>query len=272
MMNTPEFRALNREASLAQELVCAGTLALKKANASQTGIYSHAFFCLANGLERMGKLCVVMAYLLENQGKFPADKDLRSIGHDVRSLVTRAEQIRATFKKRNALGACPKDQITQSIIEHLSEFAKGARYYNLDFITQSNAIQKFQGDPIAIWRITVGQTILEQHYKPSRRAKDEAMANDLGSTLDTISFTRHTSEDGTPINSQVDVIRYAAEMKVIQKWSPFYVLRLVRFFALLIIDLHRECYTRGIHVVPYMGDHFGKFNNGDDFLKRHKVC
>lgn len=268
---SPKFIALNREASLAQELVCTGVLALKKANAAETGLYFKAFFNLSNGMERMGKLILILDYMLENNGSFPSDKELRAIGHDLSTLFECARKTRKKHAFSN-FAVFPNDQTSKAVIECLADFAKGSRYYNLDFVTQSKALGKSAGDPITMWRARVGAPILEQHYSEKRRAKDKALAQEQGSALDQFSYTLHTSETGSLITSQVDRLILAAETKVIQRWAPFYCLRLIRFLAKVIMDLHNECFSRGIANIPWMSEHFGKFYNEDDYLKRGSIC
>jgi hypothetical protein len=53
---TPQWRAFTREAAIAGQSIGAGLAALRKANYAATGLYSHAFFSLTIGLERMLKI------------------------------------------------------------------------------------------------------------------------------------------------------------------------------------------------------------------------
>lgn len=55
-----EFIALQNEALFTKELLGIGVTQLYKANYAKKGIYYQAFTCLSTGLERIGKLCLIL--------------------------------------------------------------------------------------------------------------------------------------------------------------------------------------------------------------------
>jgi hypothetical protein len=55
-----EQLALLREAEIAAQSLYVGLTALRKADFSRQDLYSHAFFCLSIGLERIAKLTILI--------------------------------------------------------------------------------------------------------------------------------------------------------------------------------------------------------------------
>lgn len=143
MITDPRFIAFNREAELAKHLTCSGLTALRKATPGGPGIYYDAFFGLSVGLERLAKLAWLIDDCIRRNGTFPTEKDLKTVGHDIRKLIKEAQLIR---RIQSAYSTFPKDSITDHIIECLSEFAEGTRYYNIDFFVGGKS--KGMGDPI----------------------------------------------------------------------------------------------------------------------------
>jgi hypothetical protein len=130
MTTDQRFIAFNREAELAKRLTCSGLTALRKATPARPGIYYDAFFGLSIGLERFAKLAWLIDECIGRNGVFPTDKDLKSVGHDIQTLVEKAQLIQ---RRQSAYLTFPSDSVTDHIIKFLSEFAKGTRYYNIDF-------------------------------------------------------------------------------------------------------------------------------------------
>jgi hypothetical protein len=130
MIADPRAIAFNREAELAKRLTCSGLTALRKATPARPGIYYDAFFGLSIGLERLAKLAWLIDECIQRNGAFPTDKDLRKFGHDIQTLIKKAQLIQ---RSQSAYLMLPTDSVTDHIIKFLSEFADGARYYNIDF-------------------------------------------------------------------------------------------------------------------------------------------
>jgi len=71
-----------------------GVTMLGRASYAHPGLYMQAFLGLSLGLERMGKLIFLADHAIRNGGTFPTDQDLRKIGHDLTSLLTKCEAIK----------------------------------------------------------------------------------------------------------------------------------------------------------------------------------
>jgi len=271
MIDSPEFRALNREASLATQTVCAGLTALRKADAAKTGVYNEAFFNLSIGIERLVKLAIVIDHCLDNSGKFPNDKALRNYGHELNALVKKAREIRSKYPTPNPLAQFPNDEIVPAIVECLSDFAKGARYYNLDYLVAGKSVRQGWQDPIAMWAERVGKPLLAKHYTKRQREKDARIASELGALMDEFSLIRFTAEDGSPITDAGAMLAHSGSTQVVQNWGQLYTLRLVRFLAMLLMDLHLKSVNMRLEFVPWLSEYLGMFHNEDKYFKSRKT-
>ena len=67
---SPTFKALLNEANFTKQMVGAGAMQIRRAGYANKGSYFQAFTSLSTGLERIGKLCLMLDYYLEHQA-FP---------------------------------------------------------------------------------------------------------------------------------------------------------------------------------------------------------
>lgn len=269
MITSPQFRALNREAALATRLVASGVTTLRKANYAQPGIYTEAFFSLSLGLERLGKLVIVVDHCLQHAGSFPTDADMRKMGHDLTKLWAASGVIRTRYATDEPLANTPSEPIVGDLIEFLSQFAKGSRYYNLDFLVGSAAAK--HGDPLTLWTNTVAKPILERHQNLKKRQQTVVNANSLGAALQHVIMVRHESTDGTPIRSVADGMIQSSDEQLALRWAQLYSLQIVRFFSFLLGDLSYESYQRRLEIIPHFSDHLAMFCNADRMLKSRKT-
>jgi len=68
------FKALLKEAQFTKEMLGSGATQIRKANYATKGVYFQAFTNLSTGLERIGKLCLMLDHYIETNGKFPDSK------------------------------------------------------------------------------------------------------------------------------------------------------------------------------------------------------
>jgi hypothetical protein len=71
MSMSQKWVALAREAGMASEHLAVGVEALSNANYAQHAYYNQAFFALSVGIERSGKLGLVVDHALNARGNFP---------------------------------------------------------------------------------------------------------------------------------------------------------------------------------------------------------
>ena len=70
MNNEELFEVLNKEAQFTCKMLCFGVTQIRKANYVRKGLYFQAFFNLSTGLERIGKLCLILNFI-RKKWKFP---------------------------------------------------------------------------------------------------------------------------------------------------------------------------------------------------------
>src|SRR5690349_10832480 len=100
-MFSQTFHALNKEAQFTKEMLGAGASQIRKANYASKGVYFQAFTSLSTGLERIGKLCLMLDHYLDNNGKLPDfDYMKNKIGHKIIFIY---EKSTALVAKRSVL-------------------------------------------------------------------------------------------------------------------------------------------------------------------------
>lgn len=265
---SPERRALQREAQLAAQQLASGVTIIGRANHAQIGLYSQAFFELAIGLERLGKLIVVADHAVNSNGSFPTNDYLKQISHDLRKLLPKCELIGETTDASRRWASRPADPIHKGIEETLSEFSIRLRYYNLDYITRAAGQQL---DPIAMWWKKVAEPICELHYSERKRMNDAAKAGVIAETLAKYSIIRQYREDGTEL-ADFDFFSRPSATAVVQKYGRLYTLQIVRWLAAILRDLcDRGAYKERIEPLLGLGEPFRKFNNDDKCFRDVKT-
>lgn len=264
-MLSPQFHALSREAGIAASAIAEGIRGISNATYAEKGYYHFAFFNLSIAIERLGKLAFVLDYLLTSGG-YPTDADLRRLGHKLSDLIEAVREIR----HRRALKAedYPDDDISKGIVETLTEFATATRYYNLDLLVGGKSAA--MAEPLRAWDAKVGKPILARHYNPRSRAIDEKRAKELGAIMDQFSMVLHFAEDGTPITSWTAGAMETAKIRVLQKYSRMYCLRIIRFLAVNLMELQYEGISQ-YQDIPHFGDFFGIFRNDDRYFLSRKT-
>ena len=137
--------------------------------------YQLPLLLLANGLERLCKCALALKYY-EEMGHFPSQKELKKKwGHDVKRLVN---DITSTcyppeYLKRPIARAdrdfLTSDPLLDSLLDCLSGFGKGGRYYELDVICGDTTITE---SPESSWQKVEMEIVIqdpalkEQMYDP----------------------------------------------------------------------------------------------------------
>lgn len=261
----PKFTALLGEAQFTKELLGAGATEIRRANYAKKGLYFQSFSSLSTGLERIGKLCLMLDHYLENKGVFPDFKHLKNeIGHDINLLQEKAEKI---VERCNFSIQTPASPIHKEIITLLSNFAKGDRYSNINLLVNS----KQQTDPIAEWYIRVDTPLYEKHVSERKKRKineDALMAERL-----TGKFTAiwHSSETGSELTSVEQASKMTGIYEAVAPYRQLYVLQIIRFWVKLLCELQCPAQAIGKKEIPYFNEIFGAFGNNDAYIKTRKT-
>ena len=160
------FHALLNEAHFTKEILDAGATQIREARHLNKGMYFLAFTSLSTGLERIGKLCLMLDYYIRTQGKFP---DLRyvkgEIGHDLVLIYEKAKQVIGRYSISFRFLGSIDDEIYQNILTVLSGFARGDRYSNIDLLVG----EEHKNHPMALWFDKVDQEIFRLYVPDSTK-------------------------------------------------------------------------------------------------------
>lgn len=264
------WRALAHEAGLAAEHLAIGATALGKANYAQPAYFSQAFFALSIGVERTCKLALVVDHHLAHGG-FPTSAQLRGYGHNLESLMTAVATMSARRGFKGEAVSVPDDPIHQAIVAVLTRFANNVtRYYNLEVISGSQH-PTAPGDVVSEWHQRVTLPVLERHYPPRTRQRDQQMAEVMDDLIGDFSLVRHHRADGQSINSVKQAALEGTAGERARPWERMYVLQLARFLAAIMRELTHEAYDQRAEDVPHLSEFYAIFGNDDAYFRSRKT-
>jgi len=116
------------------------------------------------------KMSIILAHQAANELRSPNNRQLRDIGH---SLVDAYEKCKIIARDYDADATCWFESNTHEyrLLEFLSKFADGARYYNLDQLAENNV----HDDPLANW-YSVHKEIADHYISISRQELINSLA------------------------------------------------------------------------------------------------
>jgi hypothetical protein len=150
------FLLLQQEGHLIHSCVTTGLTALRNAHVGDKGPYYTGFFQLSIGLERIMKAVVILDHMAENGLKPPTTAVLRNYGHNLITLFESVRKVHTSIEP-HPLTAVQAGSIEYEILEHLSDFANGARYFNLDTLSSGRA----HGDPLIRWNRILARIVAD---------------------------------------------------------------------------------------------------------------
>ena len=225
-----EWHFINLEATFVKHLIDSGIEALGNANYSGKGRsdYVRAFLEISVGMERLGKLIIVADYALNNQGSMPVHKYLRDFGHNLKKIFDMIDKIEKTQQLQIDY-ARPTDHLETTIVDNLNAFAAGLGRY-ATFSCMKNPSND-QDEPVRKWWVEVAEEILREHYYGKEIEKEvidnaRVVQNMYGPT-----FVYFIDETGMPIRSTLDSSIKTGKNKIVQEWSVFHVLTIIRWLA-----------------------------------------
>lgn len=266
-MNTT-FRALAEEATFTKEILASGVTQIRNANYTRKGVYFQSFTSLATGLERIGKLCLMLDYYIKNNGHFPDMKFVKKhIGHDLILLYTKSKDIVNEYNVAFNFQSNIDGLLHQEILSILSAFAKGDRYSNIDFlVTQSR-----DSDPIFEWYNRVDRVLYEQRVSVKKRKTIESSAAKIGKKMFPFTMVRHSSESRNEVNSIRDASHFTGMTIAITKYRQLYLLQIIRYWVELLIDLQHRASGINNADIPFFTEIFSIFYNDDKYFLTRKT-
>lgn len=267
-MLTPTFNALLREAEFTKEMLGTGATQIRVANYATKGVYFQAFTSLSTGLERIGKLCLMLDHFIETQGTFPTLREMKhQIGHKLELLYDRSQEVVHRRSIRLRLTQNLSDPVQAAIISVLHDFAEGDRYSNIDVLVGGTP----SSDPIARWFNEVDSPLYASRV--SKRKKEQIAHNArIGARLlGAFSMVIHTSETGDSISDFEEGSWRTGMWEAVAPYRQLAVLQIIRYWAELIGELGHIAQAVASEDIPYFSEVFAIFYNEDSYLRTRKT-
>lgn len=261
------FQALIKEATFTKEVLGSGTTQIRKANYASHGVYAQAFAGLSVGLERIGKLCLILDHYLDNGGKFPDFNYLKNqIGHKLELLQSRGEEIAKRRNIKFRFLSALNHPLHSSILRVLHAYADGDRYSNINVLIGA----KQQDDPIAAWFELVDMLIFSS-LVPEKRKQHIAKNSALGQELMSNALVFHTAETGEAIEQYGEASFRTGMFEAVAPHRQLYVLQIIRYWVELLWELGSQAQSLGRKEIPFFGEIFGGFYNDDSYFKSRRT-
>ena len=149
--------ALCRESGTAAGMLEVGIRTLGHADLSRQELYYAGFFNVTIAMERVCKL-ILDSQKFYTEGEFLEGRKLSKLGHSLKDLYTRVQEVEDSFQDGSTLGEVEiSANELKDILNFLTDFAKKDRYSNLESLTKDSG-----ADPIKRWK----RIILSHHPMP----------------------------------------------------------------------------------------------------------
>lgn len=227
MSNLVDVKALmHRETHLCSQSLANGLNCIRKYDFSKVGLFYSGMFSVTIGFERLLKLILLLDHSIK-YSKFPDNQYLKSKGHKIDKLIAACSVIAKEYDEgieNLDFEGVFNDELCTLIITFMTDFAIGARYYNLDTLTGR---VHGNNEPLARWDNEICSVILERHPLSSKKS---LAFNKIPKEIEDISFVAHTSEDGSDVNNIHKLMNMSASADHKQGYSVFYIYKIVSFF------------------------------------------
>jgi hypothetical protein len=243
---------LNQEAFLIASCLGNGLTAIRRAPIKGEGEWYSAFFQLSIGLERLMKAIIIVDLI--NRGELAAltnDVLKKKYGHDLLTLLESVSQINVATKP-NPASAISKASTGYRIFAFLNNFAKQARYHNIDSLTGAVA----SGDPLADWDKILG-TIITEDLPEKKRKRIIADSNLVATLIGHISIVIDYGLDKSPLTTE-QYFQQPALHDAAAGYVVCHVLDIARPLESVLSDLTHASYSvliGGPDQVPDMWEH-----------------
>lgn len=267
-MFTPTFNALLKEAQFTKEMLGTGATQIRLANYTTKGIYFQSFTSLSTGLERIGKLCLMLDHFIETGGTFPTLKEMKhQIGHKLELLYERSQEVirRRSVQLRFLRDLSSPEHL--AILRVLHDFAEGDRYSNIDILVGSSS----SADPVARWFVEVDSLLYATRVSQKKKEQIAHNAWIGAQLLGASSLVRHISEKGEAITDFEEGSRRTGMWEAVAPYRQLAVLQVIRYWTELLGELGYAAQTLSGEDIPFFGEIFGMFYNEDAYLKSRKT-
>lgn len=262
------FRALLKEAQFTKEMLGAGATQIRAANYASKGTYFQAFTSLSTGLERIGKLCLMLDRYIETRGHFPDFNYMKNeIGHKLGLLYQRSQEVmeRRSISLESLQGF--SDPIHQAIVSVLHDYAEGDRYSNINLLVGS----RHTNDPVAAWFNQVDVPLFAAKVSDRKKEIIKRNAAAIDAMMGSHSFVLHMSETGGEITDLEEASHRTGMYEAVAPYRQLYVLQVIRYWAELLSELEHIARELPGEDIPFFSELFGIFKNDDSYLRTRKT-
>ncbi|MBS1227199.1 MAG: hypothetical protein H6R17_476 [Proteobacteria bacterium] len=262
------FHALLKEAAFTKEMLSAGASEIRNANYATKGVYFQSFISLSTGLERIGKLSLILDYYIRHSGKFPGFEFLKKeIGHKLVLLYQKSQSVVIERGFQFSYLKSLSDPTHTAIMDILHSFAEGDRYANINYLVGS-----FQtDDPISRWFKEVDLPIFEKRVSIRKKAAIFGRAVMLAEAAKNWAVLFHTTETGSELTDFEEASIRTGIFESVRQYRQFYVLQIIRYWVELLGKLEGPARAIGREEIPYFSEIFAIFYNDDALFRSRKT-
>jgi len=262
------FTALLKEAQFTREMLGSGATQIRNANYASKGVYFQAFTSLSTGLERIGKLCLMLDFYIGHDGEFPDSDYMKyEIGHKIAVIYGKSTSIIVERTISMNFLQNLNDPIHQAILSVLSEFALGDRYSNINLLVGSGR----QNDPIALWFNQVDQPLYETRVAKRKKGRIQENSRAVASILNQHARVLHTSETGAEITDIEEASHMTGMYEAVAPYRQLYVLQVIRYWVEFLSSLQYEAMKTRNEDIPFFTEIFAPFYNDDSYIRTRKT-
>lgn len=247
-------------------MLCAGVTQLGRANYATRGTYFQAFTSLSTGLERLGKLCLILDHLVD-KGAYPSEGYLKAYCHRVLQIYDACHELADKRSMKFEFGDRPKDAVHQAILGVLTRFAQGDRYANIATLVGS---EKPSGDPISAWARTVDLPLFESKVSSGRKKKIMRNAGIMSDLTSHFTLVSHVADSGTPLTNVFDASAATGTYEATAPYRRLSTIQLIRHLVEILSTLEAAARGKG-QLVPDFLEIFAVFYNADSYIKKRKT-
>lgn len=254
------FQILSEEAQFTAKILGIGLTQLRKANYTQKGYYFSSFTAISTGLERIGKLSLILDYYIKHNGEFPPEKTVKTeIGHDLEKLYEKSKKIVYEYSISFQFSNKVDSNLHLEILSIFSKFAKGDRYSNINYLVKSN----HQSDPISRWH-SIDLQLFEERVSSQRKKIIIETSKSIGQSIEDIIKVLHTSDSRNEINDVENALYLMKMHEAISKFRQLYVLQIIRYWVEILIGLYYKSFQIKKNAIPDFKEIFISFYLTDE--------
>ena len=238
------YVSLQREGHLFRSCIGLGMSALAASHAGDVGSYYTAFFQLSIGMERAMKVILIAEYMAANALQRPTTTVLKAHGHKLVDLVAAMRRV-AGDSAQHPYASLQSGSIEHDVLEHLSDFATGARYFNLDHSATPTQLDQ---DPLVRWN-GILRRLLNEDVPANRTKRVQVQAAFVADAIRDHASILRFGLDRSLLSADASILEPALTSEA----APYAVLRVLLLVSPLRILLRAS--SRRVHALDHqIGD------------------